>query len=127
MSCSLFENRTRHCSTKFPEIVSIGTYKYCTTDGYKMCPFHKIIVEKSPHCEFINKCGLSMLEYFSYARMVEMYELNPQSFLDYCLSDEKKTDCARYKYQKERKKNCPKVLLPDGRTIKLEDLIRTSY
>jgi len=126
MSCPLFKNSTRHCIEKFSEIISIGTFEYCTTDGYKVCPFYKIIVEKSPHCEFINKCGLSFLKNFSYPRMVEMYELNPLSFLEYCLSDDKKMTCALYNYQKEEKE-CPKGLLPDGRKIKLEDLTNYSF
>jgi len=126
MDCPLFKNSTRHCIHKFSEIVSIGTFEYCNSDGHKMCPFYKIIVEKSPNCEFINKCGISFLEHFSYARMVEMYELNPQNFLNYCLSDVKKMNCALYKYQKEGK-DCPKDLLPDGRKINLDDLTKYSY
>ena len=126
MNCPLFKNSTRHCIEKFSEIVSIGTFEYCTTDGHKMCPFYRIIVEKSPYCEFINECGLSFLEYFSYARMIEMYELNPQSFLDYCLSEGKKMNCALYECKKEEK-DCPKGLLPDGRKIELDDLTKYSY
>jgi hypothetical protein len=119
MSCPLFVDFTRECIHKFPEIVAIGTYGYCSSDGYKMCPFYKIIVEKSPHCEFIKNCGISFLEYFSYPKMVEMYELNPQNFLEHCLSDDKKINCAIYKYRKDGK-DIPKGLLPDGRKIKLE-------
>ena len=49
MSCPLYNDFTRECVEKFPEIVSIGTYDYCSSDGYKTCPFYKIIVEKSPY------------------------------------------------------------------------------
>ena len=52
--------------------------------------------------------------------MVEMYEINPQVFLEYCLSDDKKMNCALYKYRKEGK-DIPEGLLPDGRKIELEE------
>ena len=119
MSCPLYNDFTRECAEKFEEIVTIGTYDYCSSDGYEMCPFYKIIVENSPHCEFIEKCGISFLKYFTYSKMVEMYEFNPQSFLEYCLSDDNKVNCALYEYRKEGK-DIPEGLLPDGSKIKLK-------
>jgi len=119
MSCPLYENFARHCIQKFPKIVTIGTYDYCSSDHYKICPFYRIIVKKSPHCEFMTKCGLSFIDQFSYSRMVEMYELNQQNLLEYCLSDDKKINCAIYTCRKEGR-NIPKGLLPDGKKIKLE-------
>jgi len=119
MPCPLFIDFTRECIHKFPDIASIGTYDYCSSDSYKLCPLYKMIVEKSPHCEFIGKCGMSFIEYFSYPKLVEMYESNPQSFLEYCLSDDNKVNCALYKYRKEGK-DAPYGLLPDGRKIKLK-------
>jgi len=109
MSCPLYINFTKHCIQKLPEIVEIGTYDYCFSDGYKMCPFNKIIAEKSPYCELIKNCGISFLEYFSYSKKVQMYELNSQNLLEYCLSDNKKKNLCFYKYGKKKEKISQKI------------------
>ena len=122
MTCPLYKDYTRGCIVEFPKLLSSVTYDFCDSDGYKICPFYKIIVEKKPSCEFVEECGSQFIKNAKY-----LFE-NPGSYgeirnliEEYCLSDIN-INCARYKLYKAGKK-APMLLLADGSKIKLRDVL----
>ena len=117
MGCPLFEdvNRgyfTRRCITRFEDVIQISNFDICVSDGYRDCPFYRIINKIEPICEFAEKCPM----YFHIAES-DFKELLTMT-KEYCFS-ENYENCERYKLRKAGK-DVPKELYPNGSIVELK-------
>jgi len=113
MSCPLYEDFTRMCVTEFKELVNVYNYDFCDSeDGYKTCPFYRIINKKVTVCEHNLSCRNHFpLENITMEKLTEIT-------IKYCFS-KNKINCARYKLIKAEKE-VPDHLLADGSMLKIE-------
>lgn len=118
MTCPLYYDITRHCITKFPQIVKYSNYDICETDDYKNC-LHFIVFNSKFRCKHMTKC----ISYFKENTPDFIYILfNDEKMLKaikdftvfYCLSEENCKNCENYKRLDSGKKPI-KFKFPDGK------------
>jgi hypothetical protein len=113
MSCPLYKDFTRGCVTEFSDLVNAADFNYCDSgEGYKTCPFYRIINKEVTVCEYSTFCRKNQ----SYAALG--MEKITEIAVKYCFS-ENKVNCEIYKLRKEGKE-VPNNLLADGKTMELK-------
>jgi len=115
MSCPLFEDSTRRCRTRFNDIIQINSYDICELDGYKKCPFYRVINEIDVCCKYVEACMSLRLKdtggSVPYEAMVQVGEI-------YCFTANN-VNCAVYKLR-EAGKDVPIDISPDGSKIEMK-------
>jgi len=112
MNCPLFIDNTRECMEKiqsFPQNLTIGIIKFCTSKDHLNCPFYKILKTQKNICQHIKNCPA--FKNFQSCEFKEFVELSNK----YCTS-ENHTKCKRYIFNKKGK-NVPKALHPNGTIV----------
>jgi hypothetical protein len=113
MSCPLYKDFTRGCVTEFKEVVNVANFDFCDSeDGYKICPFYKIINKEVTICE--NTLFCRKRSHLENLNMETISELS----IKYCFSDNR-INCAIYRLRKEGKE-VPDNLLADGSMLKID-------
>jgi len=113
MSCPLYEDFTRGCITEFKDLVNAANFDFCDlSDGYKTCPFYRIINKEVTVCENSIYCRKNQT--YATLGMEKITEIA----VKYCFT-ENKVNCEIYKMREEGKE-VPNNLLADGSRIELK-------
>ena len=130
MTCPLYRNYTRHCITKFPDIVTFSNYDFCSSDKYTTCIMYEVI-ESDFNCKYLTNCFTSFLNNvpgFTKRIFSEdgtnkiVREMNS----NYCLSEGNCKNCERYKKLDIGEK--PTLgLFPDGESHLLDILLNEVF
>ena len=116
MTCPLFEDSTRGCIERFKGLLQVSNYGVCQSqDGYKKCPFYRVINEPDVCCKYAEECINLRLNdtggSVPYEAMVQVGET-------YCFTDNN-VNCAVYKLR-EAGKDVPIDISPDGSKIEMK-------
>lgn len=112
MGCPMYKDFTRECITRFGGIIHFSSFDICEADGYRDCPFYRVINKIEPICEYAEKCSI----YF-FVGTFDFGELIAEA-KKYCFSKNYE-NCERYKLRKAGKEP-PKELYPDGSIVELK-------
>ncbi len=114
MTCPLYKDYTRECIEKFKGLIHLSNFEICESkEKYKKCPFYLFICKPEKGCKYKAKCIKKSMEKQSENSL--NYNFILKIVKEYCYSDKRKK-CARYKL-KEKGKEIPFNLLPDGKKI----------
>jgi hypothetical protein len=116
MACILYKDFSRGCIVKFKDLLKVSNYDVCQSqDGYKKCPFYRVIDEPDACCKYteecINLCLNNTGGSVPYKSMVQVGE-------SYCFSDNN-VNCVVYKLREEGK-DVPIDISPDDSKIEME-------
>ncbi|MEM2954920.1 MAG: hypothetical protein QW625_03170 [Candidatus Nanoarchaeia archaeon] len=108
MPCPKFIDNTRECIKEI-DFVPLNTFKFCTTNKYKKCPFYLILSGNKDICENIRKCPFfRRFTLYDFDKFVEISN-------KYCTS-KNHIKCKRYILKKQGKE-VPENLHPDGHFV----------
>ena len=126
MGCPFYEDFTRLCIKKFPQLVKVASFEICETEQYVGCQIYKICTSNF-NCEFLEKCTNQYIEKMpKFVTTLFMDDKGVKDMTDvlmkFCLSSEKSKTCAKYQFYS--KGEIPPInLLPDGRKINPFDIL----
>ncbi|MDD5495785.1 MAG: hypothetical protein PHP46_01635 [Candidatus Omnitrophica bacterium] len=110
MNCPMFIDYTRECVEHVKIVPEVNTFKFCTTEHHKECPFYKTIKKIGVVCEYISTCVI-------YKRLsIVDFDKFMETTKKYCLSKDS-VNCQRY-ITKKSGKTPPDDLLPEGTSLK---------
>lgn len=126
MGCPLKTDEGRKCRNQFKSIVDNVQDEFCISDEYAICPIYRIIEEKQPYCEHIEKCAKRFHKInYLLQKNPEVYKKIMHLVFDYCLSN-KKEECVRYKRMINNER-LPNNLLQNGDSISIKELLSEVY
>jgi len=126
MGCPFYEDFTRLCIKKFPQLVKVASFEICETGQYVGCQIYKICTSNF-NCEFLENCASQYIEKMpKFVTTLFMDDKGVKDMTDvlmkFCLSSEKSKTCAKYQFYS--KGEIPPInLLPDGRKINPFDIL----
>ncbi len=113
MHCPHFSNGERNCKEICKNVLHLIDNEICTSDTHQKCPYYQIIEQPNRLCEFILKCNEN-----DFAFSLELQDMITIANT-YCLHQENKKTCARYKYFKKEETPHPR-LLPDNTLLPIQ-------
>lgn len=127
MVCPYYKDFTRECITKFPDFLEFPTFDFCASDDYKNCIAYLIFTSEFT-CPYLTTCGNAYKKTIPkiITKMLgekEIREIFYQYSVEYCISQENHTKCAKYKLLADGI-TPPINLFPDGKKIDPMVLLR---
>jgi hypothetical protein len=126
MSCPHYVDFTRTCIRHFPRVLEYSSYTVCESEDYQnclayialktgfLCPFHLSCLE-----DLTTGTPIIVKYLIENEKMVKLFKSMAHK---YCTSEENHRQCACFKLY-EKGIHPPTELLPDGRKMRLRDLI----
>ena len=126
MSCPYYKDYTRMCIQYFPQVVYRADFPVCESEKYHTCIAY-ITISNKFRCKYLQRCSekastdmpLLAKYIFSDKTSLKIFE---EILVKYCTSEPHHVNCAGYKLF-EQGKEPPPGLLPDGKKIRLRDII----
>jgi hypothetical protein len=126
MGCPHYEDYTRSCIQFFPHVLNYTSFDTCESDKYFNCLAY-IALKSGFRCKHLNQCVEDLVEaipplvkyFIEDDKTVQIFKSMVEK---YCSSKEKHDQCACYKLF-EQGIHPPAELSPDGKTIRLRDLL----
>lgn len=127
MVCPFYKDFTRECITKFHDFLEFPTFDFCASDDYKNCIAYLIFTSEFT-CPYLTTCGNAYKKNIPkiITKMLgekEIREIFYKYSVQYCISQENHTKCAKYKLLADGK-TPPINLFPDGTKIDPMELLR---
>jgi len=126
MSCPYYIDYTRTCIKHFPEVKEYSSFRVCESDGYLNC-LAFIALKTGYLCKYHKQCLLDLITdmpilvkfFIEDEKTVKLFKSMTEK---YCTSEENNAQCACFKLF-EQGIHPPTELLPDGKKIRLRDLL----
>jgi len=126
MSCPHYVDYTRTCIQHFPRVIEYPSFTVCESENYQdclayialktrfLCPFHRSCLE-----DLTTGTSIIVKYLIEDEKLVKFFKSMAEK---YCTSETNHRQCACYKLY-EQGIRPPTELLPDGRKMRLRDLI----
>jgi len=126
MSCPHYVDFTRTCITRFPRVLEYSSYLVCESDEYQNC-LAFIALKSGFLCKYHQACLEDVAANMpTFVKLFVEDEKTMRLFKSmvekYCGSETQHRECACFKLFEQGIKP-PTELLPDGRKMRLRDLI----
>jgi hypothetical protein len=126
MSCPHYIDFTRTCIQHFSHVLEYSSYSVCESEEYHSCLAY-IALKTGFLCKYSNQCLEDLVTdmpalvkfFIEDEKTVKLFKNMVEK---YCTSEENHLRCACYKLY-EQGIHSPTELLPDGKKIRLRDLI----
>jgi hypothetical protein len=126
MACPHYSDFTRTCIQYFPEVKEYSSFSVCESEGYHDCLAY-IALKTGYLCKYHKQCLSDLItempifiKYFiEDEKTVKLFKSMAEK---YCTSKENNAQCACYKLF-EQGIHPPTELLPNGKKIRLRDLL----
>ncbi|HVQ00523.1 MAG TPA: hypothetical protein VMT57_03310 [Candidatus Thermoplasmatota archaeon] len=126
MSCPYYVDFTRTCIEHFPEVREYSSYSVCESEGFTSCLAY-IALKTGYLCKYHKQCLLDLITempilvkfFIEDEKTVKLFKSMAEK---YCTSEENNVRCACFQLF-EKGIHPPTELLPDGKKIRLRDLL----
>lgn len=126
MGCPHYEDFTRTCITSFPTVMKYPSFSTCESENYHDC-LAFVVLQNNFRCKYFNRCLEDVVEnmpillkyFIDDSKTIEIFKEIAEK---YCTSELKHVQCENFKLL-EQGIRPPIDLLPDGRKIRLRDVL----
>jgi hypothetical protein len=126
MSCPYYIDYTRMCVQFFPQVMERSNFSTCDSEDYHDCLAYRVI-QKDFKCKYLKRCiektikdTPQLVKYFIEDKTaLKIFE---EAVEKYCTSEPQHVHCAGFKLF-EQGIQSPLGLLPDGKKIRLRDIV----
>ena len=126
MGCPYYEDFTRLCITRFPNIKNYTSFETCQSEKHTNCLVFNVLNKKF-NCKYLERCaeeavkGIPPIVKFFVEDDVTI-KLFKEIVVKYCTVEERHSQCANYQSY-EQGITPPLELLPNGKKIRISDIL----